>query len=287
MDSTKDFTTEIRYVHKDPLFEREKPYSADFDPGDGKPQTNHVSSPTAMLIRHISPHESFDLNVHGFCVLKSSSTVSPEDILMRPREVEEICFKEAEALLQAHFPEYERIDAMSLTVRKRDVRFPALQGSPAHLVTHEQPATRPHCDYSIRGVAIQLQMCFPGQLEFFDGKDYDLLNIWRPLTGPNDDYPLTLCDYTSIASDDIFDSDAVHRDRVSENSLLHPNKKHRWHYIAGQMPDDILVFRNTDSKGTRPRAFHCAVNNPLSKSPLRQSMEIRFVAFRRPEPIVS
>ncbi|KXH41952.1 hypothetical protein CSIM01_02788 [Colletotrichum simmondsii] len=116
MDSTKDFTTEIRYVHKDPLFEREKPYSADFDPGDGKPQTNHVSSPTAMLIRHISPHESFDLNVHGFCVLKSSSTVSPEDILMRPREVEDICFKEAEALLQAHFPEYERIDAMSLTV---------------------------------------------------------------------------------------------------------------------------------------------------------------------------
>jgi hypothetical protein len=62
-----------------------------------------------------------------------------------------------------------------LQVRKRDARFPVPQGGEASVVSHEQPATTPHSDYSLHGKDVQLEMAFPGQMEYFRDKDYDLL----------------------------------------------------------------------------------------------------------------
>jgi hypothetical protein len=61
-----------------------------------------------------------------------------------------------------------------------------------------------------------------------------------------------MCDFTSIAPRDIVKGDALHRDRVGENQILYPNEKHRWYYVPDQEPDDLVVFRNTDSTGKRP-----------------------------------
>ena len=76
--------------------------------------------------------------------------------------------------------------------------------------------------------------------------------MWRPLIGPNNDWPLALCDYTSLdVGHDIVTADLLHYNRVGENQLLYPNKNHRWYYIEDQQPDDIMVFRNIDSTGKR------------------------------------
>lgn len=73
------------------------------------------------------------------------------------------------------------------------------------------------------------------------------------LKGPNDDWPLAVCDFTSIDWDnDTTANDAIHIQRVGENWLLHHNEKHRWHYLSGMEDDDLLVFRNADSEGVRP-----------------------------------
>lgn len=60
-----------------------------------------------------------------------------------------------------------------------------------------------------------------------------------------------MCDYESIEENDIINNDDIHRDRVGENSLLHYSPKHRWYYICQQTPEDVFVFRNTDSTGHR------------------------------------
>lgn len=80
------------------------------------------------------------------------------------------------------------------------------------------------------------------------------ISIWRPLVGSNDDYPLALCDYTSIRpADDIVNNDDIHRDRVNGNSLLYRHEAHKWYYLKAQRPRDVLVFRNIDSTGKRAR----------------------------------
>lgn len=50
-------------------------------------------------------------------------------------------------------------------------------------------------------------------------------------------------------------NDAVHVDRVGENWILHYSDKHLWYYYNGMEVDELLVFRNTDSKGQRSRWF--------------------------------
>jgi hypothetical protein len=80
----------------------------------------------------------------------------------------------------------------------------------------------------------------------------DPRSVWRPLTGPTDDWPLALCDYTTIdTGEDIRLNDAIRRDLVGEGSLLHYNEAHRWYYFKDQGVNDLLVFRNSDSQGIR------------------------------------
>jgi hypothetical protein len=140
------------------------------------------------------------------------------------------------------------------------------------------------------------------------------------LIGPNNDWPLALCDFTTIDPADTTTADLLYLHRVGENRLLHHNDQHRWYYIEQQQPEDLAVFRNTDSTGLLPcaytmritspmllagpqfaratrnlpsfsptnddwkitDAFHCAFNNPSASSqgPPRQSCEVRFAAFR-------
>jgi len=43
------------------------------------------------------------------------------------------------------------------------------------IVPYEQPACLAHSDFSVDGTLLQLKASFPGQEEFFQGKDLDLL----------------------------------------------------------------------------------------------------------------
>ena len=88
--------------------------------------------------------------------------------------------------------------------------------------------------------------------QWFRGLNDVSNSVWRPLIGPNDDWPLALCDYISIDTEhDVIVADLLYVNRIGENQLLYHNKRHQWYYIEGQQPDDLLVFRNIDSTGKR------------------------------------
>lgn len=65
-----------------------------------------------------------------------------------------------------------------------------------------------------------------------------------------------MCDYTTInPSTDIRINDAIRRDRVDENAILHFNEKHKWYFMRDQSVEDLIVFRNADSLGKRARTY--------------------------------
>ncbi|KAL8866577.1 MAG: hypothetical protein Q9174_006218 [Haloplaca sp. 1 TL-2023] len=74
-------------------------------------------------------------------------------------------------------------------------------------------------------------------------------SVWKPLVGPNNDWPLALCDYSTIQPSDVVQADVLHVDRITENRLLYPNDQHRWYYVENQQHNDLIVFRNVDSTG--------------------------------------
>jgi hypothetical protein len=120
-----DFAAEISYLAREPLYKQEKPYSADFEPGSGIKQSNHVYNVTRAKIRNITDPSQFRLDTHGFCILQSPLSMRPEDVLSDHRLIQDAYFAEMEELIHRHFPEYERVDAMSMTVCQ--VPFSVLQ----------------------------------------------------------------------------------------------------------------------------------------------------------------
>lgn len=80
-------------------------------------------------------------------------------------------------------------------------------------------------------------------------------SVWRVLKGPNNDWPLALCDFQTVdLVNDFTTNDALHQKRQGENWLLYANSKHKWHYLSSQEEDELIIFRNTDSEGILPRS---------------------------------
>lgn len=84
----------------------------------------------------------------------------------------------------------------------------------------------------------------------------NLCSVWRVLRGPNNDWPLAVCDHRTIDHrHDVIANDVLHEDSVGENWLLHKSSRHSWYYLSDQRVEDLIVFRNTDSKELRPSEF--------------------------------
>ncbi|KAK3382104.1 putative CmcJ-like methyltransferase [Lasiosphaeria ovina] len=272
--------TRIRYLSRSPLFETDKAFSTDFpvDHVEGARRTNHEAEHRPMSITAVEDPSHWELDVHGFCFVHAKTDLAADNVYKNKKEVQAAYWYEIEAILHKSFPQYSRIESFDLTVNGAG---PGLPGILAHRTRsrgyrdeYEQPSSTAHCNYS--------------QNEgYWKDKDFDLLkldcllslfchlklmnehSIWRPLRGPTDDWPLAICDYTTIDLDeDIRLSDSIRRDLVSEASLLHHNPTHRWYYLKDQGVGDLLVFRNANARGKGAR-----------KGPPRESVEVRVVAF--------
>ncbi|KAI0893453.1 putative CmcJ-like methyltransferase [Annulohypoxylon nitens] len=252
----------IRYIARTPNLTTEKAFSTDFsvDHIEGARRENTKPDHHRMTLSAIEDRNKWKLDTHGFCFLRGSTHLDPEKVYVDKAAIQDSYWHELEAILHKNFPQYSRIECFDFTARKRDLNFP--QVVQRYNEEYEQPSTVAHCDWSRYG-ALKVLHC-----------------VWRPLKEPSDDWPLAICDYTTIDQDnDILLSDAIRRDRVDEICVLHFNADHQWYYLKDQGVDDLLVFRNADSHGEKPRAFHAAVRNPLSQGPPRESVEVRMVAI--------
>ncbi|KAI0545211.1 hypothetical protein F4679DRAFT_599885 [Xylaria curta] len=270
----------MNYVARLKIFETEKAFFTDFPVSSipGARQSNHQVERTPIQVHPIQDYSRFDLNVNGFCVIRAETSLNSEQAFTKSKDVKKAYWAQIERILEHRFPEYTRIEGFDFTVRKREHDFPAISRLYGD---YEQPLNSPHIDWTAKGSELQMQDAFPGQDHSWRGKDYDIINVWRPLIGPSDDWPLAVCDWTSIdQNQDVLLNDGIRRDKVDENATLHPNKAHRWYYIKDQTTDELVVFRNSHSKEKLPCCFHSAVFNPQATGPPRVSIEVRLVAFR-------
>jgi hypothetical protein len=78
-------------------------------------------------------------------------------------------------------------------------------------------------------------------------------SIWRVTRGPNNDWPLALCDYRTVdIHNDTTPNDVVGTDFVLENSILYSNDAHKWYHMQDMCPSDCLVFRQGGLDPNKP-----------------------------------
>jgi len=111
-------------------------------------------------------------------------------------------------------------------------------------------------------------------------------NVWRVITEPPQDVPLTVCDARSLAPEDLAFADAVFdmpgAEWSFEGLLVRHNPAHRWNYYSGMTRDEALVFTTNDSDPSAPHHIpHSAFNDPSCPPDAapRASIEMRAIAY--------
>lgn len=114
---------------------------------------------------------------------------------------------------------------------------------------------------------------------------YQIINVWRPIKKILKD-PLTVADAHSVPDSDLVPVALIYPDRRGETYTVRPNKEHRWHYLYGQTPEEVMLIKCFDSKldGRARRVPHTAFVNPDTvNEESRESIEVRALVFHEDE----
>ncbi|CAI6089576.1 unnamed protein product [Clonostachys chloroleuca] len=243
-------TSTMPFLARNDLYKIEKPYGADFpvDGIKGASITNHIFD-TVPINFHDARQLSVPLTLddNGCCLIKAKTSLVAEDATNERSESMSRFTKEVMNIVKQNFPQYVEVKFADFQVRKRSAAFPDGHGQ---RVEFAQPAAVPHTDFSVAGALRRMAEILPGEEDQYIHREFDLINVWKVLKGPNNDWPLAVCDYKTVdLSADTTANDALHLTGVGENWLLHHNNKQRWYYFSSMDIDDLIVFRNSDSKG--------------------------------------
>ena len=151
-----------------------------------------------------------------------------------------------------------------------------------------EPVDGAHNDYTISsGPRRVLEILEQNGASSLGGKRAALINVWRPIVGPVQDFPLAICDARTAAPDDFVPTRIEH---FLEGNLESPhlvgeiynfrhNPSHKWFYVSNMQPREAMLLKCFDSMSDDYACFtgHTGFRNPASSADAepRQSIEAR------------
>ncbi len=148
-----------------------------------------------------------------------------------------------------------------------------------------EPATLVHNDYTSKSGFV----CLAEQLgdeaaELARGR-FQIVNVWRPLSDPVENWPLALVDARSVAREHLVDTERRSPTHVGEIQLAVHDPAQRWFFYSAMRPHEVLLFKTFDSidGGSRPCTIHTAIELPDAPADAkpRESIESRAFVFYR------
>ncbi|CAO1596776.1 hypothetical protein XANCAGTX0491_000607 [Xanthoria calcicola] len=277
----KDLQASIHFLAQSELYHTEKPYALRYTGENEIAQTNiKLEKHDDIPIHDIRGRErEFSLEKNGFTISKMSSRMFYWDF-SDPERVNTIYLHEVathlkEMLGARHVQIYEHM------IRKRHPDFPISTGKEYQ---YDQPTSQAHIDTTPSSIEALVARLNGDQAEGMQKHHLQCINVWKPLRGPLQDWPLAVCDAASVDADNLVVSDKVYSDFATENIQVHRDARQRWYYLSGQQPDELLVFRQTDSKRKEMGGGGCphsSFRNPLAGDDElpRESIEARAIVY--------
>ena len=111
--------------------------------------------------------------------------------------------------------------------------------------TRHQPFAQTHVDQTTASAIGRVHRHLPASdapklLE----RRFQIINLWRPIVNPAIDWPLALCDYRSVdPKNDTFPIVLIFHDRESETMGVRYNENHKWKYLYGMTPEEIVLIK--------------------------------------------
>jgi hypothetical protein len=162
----------------------------------------------------------------------------------------------------------------------------------------QPPASEVHVDMTtdraVRLAAALYEKTFAGRPAF---RRFIASSLWRPFSLPPQDWPLAVCDGTSVGDDEgvpnvmvrlaeLPDPDNIpehceNEDLLPAASIFHFSPGHRWWYFPDMTRDEVLLVKFHDSDHSKAwRAPHTSFRDPGVKNAApRESIEFRTIAY--------
>ena len=223
--------------------------------------------------------------------LADGPTLRREGIELVPHTSAVRDFRDKAALLAEHRGEIERLVAALSGADRVVVASPGVlrfaERSPeSGKLDNSLPARFVHVDVSNPTAAAFAQRSRPSDVEA-PIRRFAHYNVWRVLTPPPQDVPLTVCDARSVAAEDLVPADAVFDSRDApewsfEALVMRYNPAHRLLYFSNMTRHEVIVFKTHDSSSSEPSqvphsAFDDAACTPGAAP--RASIEMRAIAY--------
>ena len=250
----------------------ERPFFYVNDPPPGAPRRNTRPDRRPVAFhdaRELAPDPSLD--VEGFLLARHETAV---DDLFDAGGVRARYYPEVEALVR-RITGAARVVAFDHNVRSAPM---AERGE-----GQAQPPVRfAHNDYTESSGPQRVRDLFPAEAERLLARRFAVINVWKPIRGPVEEFPLAVCDARTIAPGDLVPTDLRYRDRLGEVYSVRYNPAHRWFYWPHMHADEAMLLKCFDSDPAHARfTAHTAFEDPTTPPAAapRESIEVRTLAF--------
>lgn len=262
-----------------PPLDGSRPFTYVDPPPPGLPVHNHILTPCPVRISDIRTHpnpSAFSLATHGFQPLAYVPSACHSFTSIDDPAIVETYYPEIEALLFAHVPGASRVVIFDHTLR-----------STAPCSTRA-PVARVHIDQTPAAVAARVRRHAPDEADALLKRRYRLINIWRPLNGPVESWPLAVADKRSVKVKDLVEVEVRANDRKGETYGVRFNEGMQWWYLSAMRGHERLLLQCFDSaidNSTGKRgvggAPHCAFEETREGGggKVRESIEVRALVF--------
>lgn len=249
-----------------------KPFSHQYDPPPGQPVRSHQYESRKVFIQDGRPFaDAFSIDREGFALVPHATKVAD---LYDEVALKNTYYPETEALLKAE------TGASKVVIFDHTIR--TSHNQPRGVGLPREAVLRVHNDYTLKSGPQRVRDLVPEEAEARLKKRFAIINVWRPIVGPLQQFPLALGDAASLRADEVLATDLIYPDRVGEIYSIAHNPSQRWFYFPEMSRDEVVLLKTFDSDPARARfSAHGAFADPNFPNPevLRESIEIRALVF--------
>jgi hypothetical protein len=273
--STGAVRAEIEFLQPPSIHDRAYCYA--YDPGPHEPPPTAGFAPHSVVVRNARTEPGpLSLDEHGATLIEHRSTVQD---FYDSEELTDVYYPEAAAAIKA------TTGADWVVVFDHNIRRGLSLSLRADRYRQGRPVLHAHTDFTERSAVRRLR-------DHLGSKEVDLrghrllqVNLWRPIRGPLRDFPLAICDASSIHRDELVPVDLLYPGRRGEIYYLSYASTQRWFYAPDMQTHEAWLIKNYDSaeNGIARFAAHSAFNEPSRgvRVDPRESIEVRAFALLR------
>jgi hypothetical protein len=262
-------------------------------PRRGEPMLTHVTDDEtrstmvnqpgqSVWIENVRGHAT-SLDREGFILARHRTTVANFENIEKDIETDRIYIAEMMALLAAHAGAARMFVLRGAKLRYAEGAVDKLAAMPSSA----RPARYVHGDVTDISGPQQAQMLIGEDTDLGAYSRWALYNLWRSVSPPPQDAPLTLCDVRSVAPEDEVPVLAITTSSrggalQAETASYTYNPAHRWCYFSNMTPDEVVIFKTHDTDPARAhRVPHTAFTDSTCPpdAPPRASVEMRLLAL--------